>query len=276
MPNLLNLAGFGLVAWDKNSCRPALPFIYKTPHLPFYDSNLKNLAQKIMSRCALAHVRGVAYNEKQVISKENVHPFIFPGINIVLAHNGILTDFIKMKYDLLKYIPPEINRYIQGTTDSEWIYGLFIAQLMERDIIAPTPAMLIEAVTHTLKIIKKVRNEHHIHSHSPINLFITNGEFILATRLVFDFGNTLENSNPVSNPHAIYHSLWYTYGDSYEFHDNKYQMCNSKKKSSIIIASEPLTANTTSWVEAPQSSVIVARSNEFEEVEILIERLDIK
>lgn len=276
MPNLLNLAGFGLVAWDKNSHHPAIPFIYKTPHLPFYDSNLKNLAQKIVPRCTLAHVRGVSYNEKQVISKENVHPFIFPGVNTVLAHNGILADFGKMKYDLLKYIPPEINKHIQGTTDSEWIYALFIAQLMKIDISARTPAILIEAVTNTLKIIKKVRKEHNIRSHSPLNLFITNGEVILATRLVFDFGNTLEEPNPASNPHAIYHSLWYTYGDSYEFLDNKYQMSNSNKKSSIIIASEPLTTNTSSWVEVPQSSVIVARSNEADEVEILLEPLDVQ
>jgi glutamine amidotransferase len=277
MPHLLNLAGFGLVAWDRNSCNPAIPFIYKTPQLPFYDQNLRNLTQKILPQCMLAHIRGVTYNEKQVISRENVHPFLFLGINnIVLAHNGILAKFVDMRYDLLKYIPNEVNRHIQGTTDSEWIYALFISQLMRTGNDVYTPEILIETITGTLRILKEARNHRHIHFHSPINLFITNGEFILATRLVFDFGHKENLSVANNDPHGIYHSLWYTCGDSYEFQDDKYQMSNSHKKSSVIIASEPLTTNTTSWTEVPESSLIFAQQNAAEEIQILIKHLDVE
>jgi glutamine amidotransferase len=272
MPNLLNLAGFGLVAWDPASYNPATPFIYKTPQLPFYDQNLRNLTQKITPNCILAHVRGVTYNEKQVVSKENVHPFLFPDVNIVLAHNGILADFANMKYDLLDYIPTQYSTCIQGTTDSEWIYALFISQLMALNSTTYTSNLLIKAVTNTLKILKDVRYKHQIQQHSPANLFITDGQFVLATRFVFDFGNFVENSQHINNPHTIYHSLWYTYGESYEFHENHYQMASSEKKSSIIIASEPLTTNTTTWIEVPQSSIIAAHI-EASEIKILIEPL---
>src|SRR5215207_8502525 len=39
--SLLNLGGFGLVAWDGTSPDPERPFTYKTPNLPVYDRNLK-------------------------------------------------------------------------------------------------------------------------------------------------------------------------------------------------------------------------------------------
>ena len=61
MSNLLNLAGFGLAAWDHLSYHPKLPYLYKTPNLPFYDENLRNLASKISPYCLLAHLRSGIY-----------------------------------------------------------------------------------------------------------------------------------------------------------------------------------------------------------------------
>ena len=68
-----------------------------------------NLATKISPYCLLAHLRGVSYTDKQIVSTQNVHPFVFPGSNVALAHNGALFDFDKMKYDLLEYIKPELQ-----------------------------------------------------------------------------------------------------------------------------------------------------------------------
>ena len=107
MSHLLNLAGFGMAAWDHTSHNPHFPYLYKTPQLPFYDENLYNLATKISPFCLLAHLRGVSYTDTQIVSNQNVHPFVFPGSNLALAHNGALYDFDKMKYDLLEYIKPE-------------------------------------------------------------------------------------------------------------------------------------------------------------------------
>src|SRR3990167_574954 len=88
MDHLLNLAGFGFAAWDHSSHSPKIPYLYKTPELPFYDGNLRNLSAKISPHCLLAHLRGVSYLDKEVVSTENVHPFLFPGSNLALAHNG--------------------------------------------------------------------------------------------------------------------------------------------------------------------------------------------
>lgn len=271
MSHLLNLAGFGIAAWDKTSHYPKLPYLYKTPQLPFYDENLRNLASKISPYCLLAHLRGVSYTDKQIVSTQNVHPFMFPGSNVALAHNGSLSHFDAMKYDLLEYIHPEYRRDIHGTTDSEWIYSIFLSQL-------PNPLgtydtdTIIKAIIETLKILKQVRQKRNIDINSPVNLFISNGEFIAATRFVLDYGWQPLDSPPAT--HFTYHSLWYTYGESYGFYDNEYKMKWGKEKSSIIIASEPLTEDTTTWIEIPEYTLIVARP-EHGEMTITSQDIDI-
>jgi glutamine amidotransferase len=271
MHHLLNLAGFGIVAWDKEGRNPKIPYLYKTTNLPFYDNNLWNIANKIDPMCFLAHIRGVSYSEHHVVSEQNVHPFMFPNANVALAHNGNLDHFEKMKYDLLEYVLPDFQKWIVGTTDSEWIYAVFISQLktINPEDKYTTPNIIL-ALTNTLKIIQKVRHKHQIESASPVNLFVTDGEFIAATRFVYDYGWQPLDAPP--STHFAYHSLWYTYGGEYGFHDEVYQMKPDGKKSSIIIASEPLTQDNTSWIEVPEYTLLVVRR---ENAEIQIVSQDI-
>lgn len=261
MSHILNLAGFGIAAWDATSHNPKFPYLYKTPQLPFYDGNLRNLASKISPYCLLAHLRGVYYHEEQIVSNQNVHPFLFADSNVVLAHNGALSNFDAMRYDLLEYIHPQYKKYIHGTTDSEWIYSIFLSQLPSASDTYKTEE-IITAILETLKILQHVRQKRKIKANSPVNLFITNGEFIAATRFVLDYGWPLPSSLP--STHAYYHSLWYTYGDSYGFYDKVYKMSGGNAKKSIIIASEPLTEDTTTWLEVPEYTLVVARQSDNE------------
>ncbi len=270
MSHLLNLAGFGMAAWDKTSHNPECPYLYKTPQLPFYDGNLRNLAAKISPDCLLAHLRGVAYHETQIVSNQNVHPFMVSGSNIVLAHNGSLAQFEIMRYDLLEYIKPEYRPFIHGTTDSEWIYAVFLSQLPGLFNSYKTEE-ITAAVLETLKILQNVRQKRNIKINSPVNLFITNGELIAATRFVLDYGWQTMDAMP---SHTGYHSLWYTYGDSYGFYDNTYKMKEHSGKTSIIIASEPLTEDTTTWLEVPEYTLVVARRYD-DEVKITSQDINI-
>ena len=90
MLNMLNLAGFGMRAWDPVSHEPDRAFSYYSQQLPVFDRNLKNLAEKIRTGCLLAHVRGVAYHTRVEISLQNCHPFHFKDVPLVMAHNGDL------------------------------------------------------------------------------------------------------------------------------------------------------------------------------------------
>lgn len=257
MSYLLNLAGFGMVAWDSNSPNKNLPFIYKSDQLPFYDENLRNLTQKINSYCLLTHVRGVSYTNREIVSRQNVHPFLFEGTSLALAHNGDLYDFNKMKIKLLNYIDEGLQNKIIGSTDSEWIYALLLSQLKNLNGSYSFDEIII-AIEKTFKILKEIRYELNIRVTSPVNLFLTNGDFIAATRFVFDFGwppkETSENQE-----HLAYHSLWYTFGECYENSNNTYVMKPGPKKCSVIVASEPLTNDTTTWIEVPEYTILIAR-----------------
>src|SRR5918996_5014561 len=118
MATFLNLAGFGMVAWDPHSVNADDPFTYRVSTLPAFDRNLRNLAAKLAPTCLIAHVRGVTYGEHEIITETNLHPFRFHGARVALAHNGHLREFARMRYDLVRHIRPELAQSIAGTTDS--------------------------------------------------------------------------------------------------------------------------------------------------------------
>jgi predicted glutamine amidotransferase len=187
MLNMMNLAGFGLRAWDPASPKPELPYSYYSQSLPVFDRNLKNLAEKIRAGCLLAHVRGVAYHTRVEISLQNCHPFHFKNVPLVMAHNGDLARFADMKLLLAPHLKPEFAAQIHGTTDSEWVYALIVSAA-RRCLRRPKADELAKAVERTIEIIRDVRKKLGIAISSSLNLFIADGTQLAAVRYCFDFG----------------------------------------------------------------------------------------
>src|SRR5258708_4383681 len=129
MASFLNLAGFGMVAWDPDSRMPEAPFVYRVTTLPAFDRNLENLARKIAPRCFLAHVRGVSNSPGEVFSQQNDHPFLYIVAHVALAPNEILRDCGRMRHGLLAFLMPMLPQRIEGTTDTEWLYAVLLSQL---------------------------------------------------------------------------------------------------------------------------------------------------
>jgi glutamine amidotransferase len=259
MLNLLSLAGFGMKAWDRDSFDAERPYSYASTSLPMYDRNLKALAEKIRPTCVLAHVRGVHFNTEGIISQQNIHPFQFPGCRIALAHNGDLQRVRELKPVLLEHVRPEFARMISGTTDSEWIYALLVSHLED-----PARYVTADEITHalekTLAVIRQAREKLAIAGWSPVNLFITTGKQLVAVRYCFDFG-CYRTDDPALVPEAsfTYYSLWYTSGSEYGYHDGEWKMTGgSDTADSIMIASEPLTRDASTWLEVPEYSMIYA------------------
>lgn len=259
MLHMLNLAGFGMMAWDRRSHRPEVPFRYVTPALPVFDRNLKSLAEKLAAECVIAHVRGVAYSTSVNISTQNAHPFCFEGCKVALAHNGDLYRIGEMKADLLRHIRPEIASCIAGSTDSEWIYALLLSQLADPAGPSDGPELL-DAVARTLAIIRDVRARHGIAVSSSINLFITNGREVIGVRYCFDFGcYRTERPEQVHEANLSYLSLWYTTGREFGLHEGEWKMIGGEQTAdSVLIASEPLTHDTATWLEVPEYSAVYA------------------
>jgi glutamine amidotransferase len=260
MDAFLNLAGFGMAAWDDRSVCRDEPFTYRVTAMPNYDRNLRSMCRKLAPTCVLAHVRGVTWASGDVISEFNLHPFRFPGAGVVMAHNGHLRSFDSLRYDLLRHLPESVSRHIAGTTDSEWIYALLISQL--GDCAAdPGAADLIEATIAVLKILRDARSRHGIATSSPINLFMATGRCLVATRFVMDYG-WYPDDDPMLESDLPYVSLWYTAGGSYVNHRDGWQMLASDgEPQSLLIASEPLTADTSTWLEVPEYSLLSVTRN---------------
>jgi predicted glutamine amidotransferase len=259
MLNMLNLAGFGLRAWDPDSNDPERAFSYYSQSLPVFDRNLQNLAHKIRPSCLLAHVRGVAYSTRVEISLQNVHPFHFKDVPLVLAHNGDLADMARMKPLLAQHVKPEFLAQIHGTTDSEWIYALFVSQLKNPHELSDENEVF-SAIERTLGIIRDTRTRLGIALSSSVNLFIANGHQLAALRYCFDFGcYRTEDPAKMHEANLSFLSLWYTLGRDYALHDGEWKMTGGAENAdSIIVASEPLTKDTSAWVELPEYGALFA------------------
>jgi glutamine amidotransferase len=256
MNTFLNLAGFGLKAWDPASLRPEDPFTYRSTTLPSFDRNLRFISSKLAPTCMVAHVRGVTYSAEAVVADTNLHPFHFPGARVVLAHNGHLRQFADMRYSLVEHVRPDVARCIEGTTDSEWIYALVLSQL-DDPFGVPETRELADATAGALRVLRGVRAAHGIDTSSPVNLCISTGEALVATRLSFDYGwyppedEMLETDLP-------FVSLWYAIGGEYSDGDGGWQMTAGDPARSVIVASEPLTTDVSTWLEVPEYSMLTA------------------
>jgi hypothetical protein len=162
-----------------------------------------------------------------------------------------------MRYELIKHIRPEFAQRIEGTTDSEWIYALVLSQL-DDPFGFPETDELADATATALRVLREVRAREDIDVSSPVNLFVTTGESLIVTRFSFDYGwyppedQMLETDLP-------YVSLWYTVGGRYLEHDGETSMVGDGPLQSLLIASEPLTVDVSTWLEVPEYSMITAQ-----------------
>jgi predicted glutamine amidotransferase len=206
-----------------------------------FDRNLKALAAKVHANAAVAHVRGVVYDPSERVGPQNLHPFRFAGARVALAQNGDLYGFSTMRYDLLEHLRPGLAERIEGTTDTEWVYALVLSQL--DDPFGPADAdELADAVTQALDILREVRDRRGIAVQSPVNLVVTDGSSMVATRFAFDYG-------------------WYPDDESFfagerEFDFTTLWTTQSADGRSVTIASEPLTGDHADWLEVPEYALL--------------------
>jgi glutamine amidotransferase len=258
----LNLAGCGLLAWDARSEEPGVPFQYRTTQLAIYDRNLLALARKVRATCLLAHLRGVAYDTRAIINEQNLHPFLFDGACLALAHNGALVRFDEMKFSLLPHIRPELRSAIRGTTDSEWVYAVLLSQLPDPwgDFAAQDIARGVQA---TLRVLQRVRREHGIRTFSPMNLFLSDGNDIVVACYTFDLGHYDGLGDDYHPPTEDALRVWYTTGHAYGLHEGEWKMKGTPDPSrSCIISSEPLTRDRSTWSPVPMQHLIYVRRTE--------------
>jgi predicted glutamine amidotransferase len=83
-------------------------------------------------------------------------------------------------------------------------------------------------------------------------------------RFCFDFG-CYQTADPAKLHEANlnYLSLWYTSGREYGFYDDEWKMIGGAGTAdSVMVASEPLTTDVTTWLEVPEYAMLHAERHD--------------
>jgi len=114
----VNADGFG-ISWYHPEVH--VPGVYKDVTPAWNNPNLTSIARAIKSPCFFAHVRAASAGG---VSYPNCHPFVFK--NLSFMHNGTVPHFKQIKRSMLSRVSERAFHLIQGTTDSEMMFALFV------------------------------------------------------------------------------------------------------------------------------------------------------
>lgn len=115
----LNADGFG-IAWYVPDVSP-IPAIYKEITPAWSNQNLKQISRVTKSHCILAHVRAASTG---AVTQTNCHPFSYR--NLSFMHNGTIAYFAIIKRKMMAAVSQRSFDMIQGSTDSELMFAMFI------------------------------------------------------------------------------------------------------------------------------------------------------
>jgi len=233
------------------------PCIYCATTPAWNNLNLDRLASKTRSELVFAHVRA---STSGVLSETNCHPFEYH--TLMFMHNGGVSYFPKIKRKLCDYIAEEYFLTIQGSTDSEACFALFLDALSRlgvdpSDSQGQFPHELLEqAMRNTIDLLVKwsleAAAEMGIKDPEPslLNFAVTDGESVVVTRYI---------SSKVEQAASLYYSTGTRF---FEYEPGQYKMERQNRLNSIVmVASEPLTFERSDWIAIPTNTILVIRKN---------------
>lgn len=238
----MNGDGFG-VGWYPLHDDP-FPGVFTSIEPAWRNRNLRQIAGKIASRCFFAHVRDAS--EGMYVSQFNCHPFFYG--QFMWMHNGRLDQFGKIKRPLINLLSDRAFNTIQGTTDSEYAFALFLDKIDFNNRV--TLDEMQNALLATLKKIMELRKEFQAETPAYMNFAVTNGKATIVTRL-----SSLELANP--------ESLYTARGKYEESEARQFRLRPNYDATNdvAIVASEPLTEWQEDWKEVPRHHMVLIDEN---------------
>lgn len=229
------------------------PCLYKAITPAWNNQNLSTLAEKTKSNLVFAHVRASTYG---VLSETNCHPFTYHSL--CFMHNGGISNFRKIKRTLLSHIDDEFLNFLQGGTDSECAFALFLNTLAKEgcDVKSKEGQFSHQALRSALlKTIGYIRDwtkeankdEEHVEP-SLLNFAVTDGSTVVVSRYI-----TSKTDEAAS--------LHFSCGSRFvESSPGEYRMERLNRSQDVImVASEPLTFERGDWTAVPTNSVITIK-----------------
>jgi len=233
----LNGDGFG-VGWYAPEIDP-VPCLFTSITPAWSNQNLRHLAEKVLAPCLFAHVR--AASSGMLVSEVNCHPFQCG--RWLWMHNGLIAGFNRIRRRLRESLTDSLYNFVQGTTDSEHAFAVFLNQL-EDPAGAQTPDRLRRALVDTIAQLNAWGREADIREPSYYNFAVSDGETVIATRYVND---------PACRPA----SLFFSAGAKFECREGMCRMLpGARHEHAVIVSSEPLTDVEEDWQVVPAGHLI--------------------
>lgn len=247
MRNPINGDGFGVGYYSSTH----QPCIFKAITPAWNNVNLNNLSQCTESHLVFGHVRA---STQGVLSETNCHPFSHG--KIMFMHNGGISSFNLIKKKLINHIEDEFFLIIQGSTDSECCFALFLDTLYK---MGYNPSDCSTVYTHTvlrkaaLKTIEYIKDWQVAVTDEPslLNFAITDGELVVVSRYI---------TSKTDEAASLHFSTGLRF---FEYEPGHFKMERLNRSQDVIfVASEPLTFERGDWVCVPTNTMIsISKSN---------------
>lgn len=224
----LNGDGFGLGWYVPEISKEPCVFTSITP--AWSNRNLDDLIKHTRSPCLFAHVR--AASPGMQVSEANCHPF--RNGRFLWMHNGTIECFTKIKRRLMNSLPDRLYHSIQGTTDSEHAFAVFINALQKK----PKPwntGDLSQALVETIDLIQEWVVSTNPERPSMYNFAVTDGRSIAAARYT---------SNPRLEPISLY------------FKETRAAGFEPFSRPGVVITSEKLTDEKRAWTRVAPNHIL--------------------
>ncbi|GJD50218.1 Gamma-glutamyl-hercynylcysteine sulfoxide hydrolase [Methylobacterium crusticola] len=205
--------GFG-IGWYGERPEPGL---YREVRPAWSDENLRSLSRQIRARTFFAHVRASTGTST---TRANCHPFAH-GRHLFM-HNGQIGGYGRIKRRLEALIPDALYESRQGSTDSEALFLLALANGVERDPVG--------AMAETLATVRGLMRQAGIDEPLRFTAILTDGEGLTAYRWACD-----------GRPPSLY---W------------------RETASGLVVVSEPIDGRRDGWNVVPKGATLVARAGE--------------
>ena len=209
------------------------------------------MAEKTKSKLVFAHVRA---STAGVLAETNCHPFVYH--TLMFMHNGHISGFSRVKRRLSQHIKEEYFLFVQGGTDSEWAFALFLDCLdnMGYDPAQPEGSfpsdVLRQALLRTLEYLKDWTKEINGPNGEPSLLILQSQTgLVVASRYVTSATDEAA-------------SLHFSSGTRFlEYEPGQYRMERRGRGQDIVmIASEPLTFERNDWITIPTNTTLTIKN----------------
>ncbi|OJH36890.1 class II glutamine amidotransferase [Cystobacter ferrugineus] len=167
--------GWGIAAYETGDN----PFVAHGLGPAHCDPDFERVSSRVSSRTVVAHIRLASVGQ---VEKCNAHPFTHGRWCFV--HNGTLRNFAQHRAAVEALIREDLRALIQGATDSERCFYLFLTRLAEQGQHFEAPACVekvARALAETMGMVSRITDEPG-QDGSSMNFLVTNGDVMVATR----------------------------------------------------------------------------------------------